>query len=432
MSLRPIALVLLALASVARADDPPKADTSGPRLHVEEKRILFEEVIQGRVLDLRLPVHNRGDAPLLLTRAEPACGCTIMSLPKEPIPPGGKVELTLRFDSTEKMGAQSLQILLYSNDPTQTDMGRFCTQLFLQGDVRTLYRVSPVGAFFGEFVRGLAADERAITILGQNEARRGFTARVTSVAPDYLEVTSEPVPGGEGGKPKGLRLRVRLLPHAPQGELQHTIELETDVAEQPRVRVPVVGVVTGRIVGPDHVQLLRVPRATGAERRAPIERRDGREGLRVVRLETDLPWLAVEAEALNEQRVDIRVRVPADAPPGPFAGLIRVVLDDPDHPLVAFPVFGHVVGRVQVEPGLLRVAPGGQAEVTVRGGRVTGARLEPAGGPLVAEVVSPDGPDAPTRIIVRLAAGAELPSAQLIIDTGVAGEERVSVRIETR
>lgn len=430
----PIGLLLLALApAAARADDAPRADGAGPRLHVDQKNILFDEVIQGRILDLRLPVHNRGDAPLLLTRAEPSCGCTVMALPKEPIPPGGKVELLLRFDSTEKMGAQSLQILLYSNDPTQTDMGRFCTQLFLQGDVRSLYRITPVGAFFGEFVRGVAADERVITVLGQNEARRGFTARLKSVAPDYLEVTTEPVPGGEGGRPKGLRVRVRLLPHAPQGELQHTVELETDVPEQPRVRLQIVGVVTGRVVGPDHVQLLRIARAVGAERRAPIERRDGREGLRVVRIETDLPWLAVTAEPLNAQRVDIRVSVPVDAPPGPFSGLIRVVLDDPEHPLVTFPVFGHVMGRVRVEPALLRVdAAATVSEVSVRGGPITGARLEPVDAPFTAEVVPPDAPDGPTRVLVRRREGAAASGARLIIETGVAGEEQVPVLIETR
>lgn len=418
----PAALGLaLALALAARADDPAPDDGHGPRLHLEQKALLFEEVIQGQVLELKVPVFNRGDAPLLLTRAEPSCGCTVLPLPQAPIPPGGKVELTIRFDSGEKLGAQSLQILLYSNDPTQTDLGRYCTRLLVQGDVRSLYRVSPVGAFFGEFVRGVDAQERVVTVLGQNEARRGFTARVEGAAPDYLQVIPEPVPGGEGGRPRGLRLRVKLLPHAPTGELSHVVELTTDVPEQPRVRVPVVGIVIDRIVGPDALHFARVQRALGAERRATIERRDDVDGLHVRRIETDLPWLAVEQEAMNARRVDLKVRVPADAPPGTFAGIIRVFTDDAGQPLMEIPVFGQVLPRVSVEPRFVRL--GEAAEVTVRGGAVNAARVEPADAGVRAEVVA----GAPTR--VRLV-GPPTKPCRLVLETDVAGEERVTVGIE--
>ncbi|MCO5171286.1 MAG: DUF1573 domain-containing protein [Planctomycetes bacterium] len=408
-------LVLLALPALAA--DPP-AEGQGPRLHVE-RTILFDELIQGKVIDLKVPIHNRGDAPLQLTRAEPSCGCTVMALPTDPIPPGGRAELALRFDSSEKLGAQSLQILLYSNDPTQNDVGSFCTQLFVQGDVRSLYRVNPAGAFFGEVVRGLGVEERVVTITGQGEARRGFTARVVSATPDHLQVVAEPVPGGEGGRPRGLRLRLRLLPHAPAGEVQHVVELETDVPEQPRLRLPAVGVVTHRIVGPDALHL-RVPRAAGTERRVPIERRDGRDGLTLRRLECDLPWLVLEPHPLSARRLDLVVRVPPDAPPGPFAGTLRLVLDDPDQPLVEMPVFGVVLPRVQVDPPLVR----GAAEVTVRGGAVTRFAVEPADAGVRAELVARE-PAARIRLL-----GAPTRPARLVIETDVPGEERRVVLIE--
>lgn len=423
----PLLLSLALVAGAVRADDPPKDDGHGPRLHVDSKAIEFPEVIQGAILDLVLPVQNKGDAPLLLTRAEPSCGCTVMVLPKDPIPPGGKVDVKLRFDSTEKMGQQSLQLLLYSNDPTQTDMGRFCTQLFVQGGVRSLYRINPAGAFFGEFVRGIQDDERVVTITGQQEARGGFTARVTSAAPDYLQVTTEPVPGGEGGRPKGVRLKLRLLAHAPQGELSHLVELATDIPEQPRIRVPVVGIVTGRVVAPEGVSLMRIARAQGAERRVPIERRDGREGLTVVRATASLPWLGVTAEPMNEQRVDLVLRVPPEAPPGPFTGIIRVVLDDPEQPLVEVAVFGHVLPHVRVEPGLVRFRGEDPVTVEVRGGALVRATVEPAGAPLRAEVL--EGPNGVSRVRVTRS-GAVPAGASLILETAVPGEERLVLPIE--
>lgn len=421
---RPLVLPLvfalpLAALPLAAAGDPPPGG-GGPRLHVE-RTILFDELIQGQVIDLKVPIHNRGDAPLLLTRAEPSCGCTVMALPKDPIPPGGSAELALRFDSSEKLGAQSLQILLYSNDPTQNDVGSSCTQLFVQGDVRSLFRVTPAGAFFGEVVRGLEVEERVVTIVGQGEARRGFTARVEGAAPDHLEVTAEPIPGGEGGRPKGLRLRVRLLPHAPAGEMQHVIELATDVPQQPRLRVPAIGLVTHRIVAPDAVTLLRVPRATGAERRAPIERRDGRDGLALLRLECDLPWLVVEPNPMNARRLDLTVRVPPDAPVGPFAATVRLFIDDPDQPLVELPVIGQVLPRLTVDPPIVR---GGRGEVTVRGGEVSRLSIEPADAGVRAELVA-RGPATRIKLL-----GTPTRPARLVIHTDIPGEERRVVMIE--
>lgn len=421
-----LALPLLLAAGAARADDPP-APAGGPRLTVPSKVIEFPEVIQGAVLDLKLPVENTGDAPLLLTRAEPSCGCTVMLLPKEPIAPGAKVEVALRFDSTEKLGQQSLQLLLYSNDPTQNDMGRFCTQLFVQGGVRSVYRIAPAGAFFGEFVRGARAEERVITVTGQQEARRGFTARLTSQAPDHLEVTTEPVPGGEGGRPKGVKVKLRLLPHAPPGELSHLVELATDVPEQPRLRIPVVGIVIGRVVAPEGVSLLRVQRDLGTERRVPIERRDGQEGLRLVRTSASVPWLEVSAETVNGQRTDLVLRVPPGAPPGPFSGVVRVVLDEPDQPLLELPVFGHILPQVRVEPGLVRLRGDAPVTLEVRGGAVKRLAVEPAGAPLSAEVVEAKG--AVTRVRVTRT-GAVPPGARLVLETDVKGEERVAVDVE--
>lgn len=416
--------LLLALSNVAHADDaaPPSGD-HGPRLHLEQKVLLFEEVIQGQVLDIKVPVFNRGDAPLLLTRAEPSCGCTVLPLPQEPIAPGGKVELTVRFDSAEKLGAQSLQILLYSNDPTQTDLGRYCTRLLVQGDVRSLYRVTPSGAFFGEFVRGVEPQERVVTIVGQHEARRGFTARIEGTTPDHLQVTTELVAGGEGARPKGLRLRVRLLPHAPTGELSHAIDLVTDIPEQPRVRVPIVGIVIDRIVGPEALHFGRVRRAAGAERRATIERRDEQDGLTVLRVESDIAWLSVEHEAMNARRVDLEARIAPDAPVGPFAGLLRVYLDDPDQPLMAIPVFGQVLPRVTVDPPFVRMEE--TAELTVRGGALRSVRVEPADAGVRAEVVA----GTPPR--VRLT-GTPVKACELVLETDVAGEERVTVAVEAR
>lgn len=417
-----LALVLLLPLPAMAQDAAPPGD--GPRIEIE-RVVRFDEIVQGTVLELKVPVKNGGAAPLTIHKVEPSCGCTAVKLPAAPIPPGGRDELVLRYDSTEKLGTQSVQLHVYSDDPTQQDMGRYCTRVLLQGDVRSVYRSQPAGAFFGEVVGGVGEPiERVVTVTGQAEAKAGFTAKVAPGAPPHLQVELEPLPPAqEGGKPRGVKVKLRLLPSAPRGELQHVVVLETDVAAQPRVRLPVIGLVVGRVTVPEAVQFLRVPRGTKVERRVPIERRDGAGPLDLLRIECPVPWLTVTPEKLTTERSELHVTLGEAAPPGPFAFVLRALLASPPGEVAEVPVFGLVLPRVRCEPAvvLLRGAPAEQ-RLTISGGEVTAVRVEPEGADLSARVEG-------DAVVVGPAPGAAKAVA-IVITTDVAGEERLTVPVE--
>lgn len=429
MTLRLALLLPLLLPCAAVAQQAPRTEAAppaadGPRLEVE-RTIRFDEIVQGTILELRVPVKNGGAAPLTIHKVEPSCGCTAVKLPAAPIPPGGKDELVLRYDSTEKLGTQSVQLHVYSDDPTQQDMGRYCTRVLLQGDVRSLYRIQPAGCFFGEVVEGATSPlERVVTVTGQSEGKDGFTARVAPGAPPHLQVELEPLPPTrEGGKPRGVKVKLRLLPGAPRGELQHVVVLETDLAQQPRVRIPAVGLVVGRVTVPEAVQFLRVPRGTRVERRVPVERRDGAGPLSILRLESPVPWLEVKPETLTTERSELHVTLTEAAPPGPFAFVLRVLLSEPAGEVAEVPVFGLVLPRVRCEPAVLLVgsAPA-ERRLALVGGKPAAVRVEPEGADLQARL---DG----DAIVVAPASGAAKATA-LIITTDVAGEEHLTVPVE--
>lgn len=46
---------------------------------------------------------NVGDKPLVISQAVATCGCTVPSYSKEPIKPGEKGELTVKYNGTGKM-----------------------------------------------------------------------------------------------------------------------------------------------------------------------------------------------------------------------------------------------------------------------------------------------------------------------------------------
>lgn len=417
-----ILLLGLCVASASAAD--------GPRLRIARKEVDFGELVQGQTRDLTIRVENAGDEPLLLHKAEPTCGCTLTRLPTDPIAPGGAAELGLRFESRGRLGRQHVQVLIYSNDPTQNDQGRSCTLVTLTGDVRSHYRVAPAGAFFGELVRGADPGVREVSIMGMGPAREGFTLTLGGELPEWVQ--AEVVPAGS---PEKMTLKVRLLPDAPVGEVHTVLELRTSVKEQPLIEVPVVAIVTAGVVAPDYVQLLRSPRGAKVERRVPLERRDGKQGIPVRGLEFDRRWLEVAQEPLGPQRLDLLLSLRPDAPPGAFATELVVLLDDPELPRITIPVFGAVEPRVQVDPPELLFPAAGEGElvrrVVVRGGRVAEAALQPEGSPLQVKVLPPER--GRQVIELRLPAGAAPPAGgRLVLRTDVAGEERVGVPIVVR
>ena len=65
---------------------------------------------------------NTGNAPLILSNAKGSCGCTVPTWPKEPIAPGAKSVITVKYD-TKRAGAINKSVTITSNavnEPTKT------------------------------------------------------------------------------------------------------------------------------------------------------------------------------------------------------------------------------------------------------------------------------------------------------------------------
>jgi hypothetical protein len=58
---------------------------------------------------------NTGDAPIVVSNAQPSCGCTTPSWTKTPVLPGKTGSITASFDSAGKPGAQNKTVTVTSN-----------------------------------------------------------------------------------------------------------------------------------------------------------------------------------------------------------------------------------------------------------------------------------------------------------------------------
>ncbi len=85
---------------------------------------------EGTVVKHVYKFTNTGDEPLVISNARGSCGCTVPTWPKQPIPPGGKGEINVEFNTKGKPGRQSKQVTVTANtNPSDT-------HLEIHGEVR--------------------------------------------------------------------------------------------------------------------------------------------------------------------------------------------------------------------------------------------------------------------------------------------------------
>lgn len=75
----------------------------------------FGNLKKGDVVQYDYEVTNTGDKPLMISRVQPACGCTAPHYTQEPIAPGQKGKVTLSFDSKNFSGMQTKTAHIYMN-----------------------------------------------------------------------------------------------------------------------------------------------------------------------------------------------------------------------------------------------------------------------------------------------------------------------------
>ena len=95
---------------MAKASTMPKTTMNFP-----EPEFSFGKIKEGTVVSHSFHFKNTGTTPLFIIKAQPSCGCTVPSFPKEPIAPGAGGDLVVKFDSHNRQGHQKKNILITSN-----------------------------------------------------------------------------------------------------------------------------------------------------------------------------------------------------------------------------------------------------------------------------------------------------------------------------
>lgn len=91
-------------------------DTGTPVMQLDYDDMDYGTIGQGDEPLRVFTFTNTGDAPLQITNAKGSCGCTVPTYPKEPINPGEKAKIEVRYD-TNRIGPFQKTVTLTTNEP---------------------------------------------------------------------------------------------------------------------------------------------------------------------------------------------------------------------------------------------------------------------------------------------------------------------------
>jgi hypothetical protein len=89
---------------------------SAQEITFETQKINYGTITQGDNGERYFSFTNTGAVPLIIQNAQKSCGCTIPTWPKEPILPGEKSKIKVKYD-TNRLGNFTKYVTITSNDP---------------------------------------------------------------------------------------------------------------------------------------------------------------------------------------------------------------------------------------------------------------------------------------------------------------------------
>lgn len=111
-----IVLLLIGGVTVLHAQNKTdkKAQTDNPQMKFKSTRYDFGDIFKGAKGTYVFKFKNKGKTPLLLSKPESSCGCTVASWPKAPIMPGDSSEIKVTYNTSFE-GAFNKTVVVKSN-----------------------------------------------------------------------------------------------------------------------------------------------------------------------------------------------------------------------------------------------------------------------------------------------------------------------------
>ncbi|MET3732350.1 DUF1573 domain-containing protein [Moheibacter stercoris] len=88
-------------------------------IELSESNVDLGNIAYGGKAVTTIQVKNTGTKPLVISKADASCGCTVPKVPKDPIMPGKSADMTIEYTTTTKPGAFNKTVTINSNAITE-------------------------------------------------------------------------------------------------------------------------------------------------------------------------------------------------------------------------------------------------------------------------------------------------------------------------
>jgi len=124
-------------ASIAPTDSMPARPVTS--IAIDSSFFDFGTVKQGVMVKRTFQFTNTGADSLVITDVKTTCGCTVPDWPKQPVPPGGKGEIKVEFNTANKAGRQLRILRVVANTSPAESL------LQMGGEIKVAKKKKPQG-----------------------------------------------------------------------------------------------------------------------------------------------------------------------------------------------------------------------------------------------------------------------------------------------
>lgn len=90
-------------------------DGKQAKMTFAETKYDFGNITEGEVVSHTFEFTNTGEGDLIIAEAVSSCGCTVPEYPKQPIKPGEKSKIEVKYNSSGKKGFEEKTVNIVAN-----------------------------------------------------------------------------------------------------------------------------------------------------------------------------------------------------------------------------------------------------------------------------------------------------------------------------
>lgn len=230
----PIWIAVLLSVALLQAPAQEPAEALAPNITCDEPVYDFGERNNSEAVEHDYPIRNTGTLSLEIRNVRASCGCTVAKPSQDVIPPGGEASIHASFNLRGRHGHQVKTITVQSNDPDTPAL-----RLQLKGTAIQPLRAQPTSLFFGR-IDPQAPRSRTFEVISGKGPIQIISYRTDN--PGLQLKGLKPEPGSDGTT---HRFELTLDPALPEGNVNGTAMIKTDLADQPEISVPIAAYIVG-------------------------------------------------------------------------------------------------------------------------------------------------------------------------------------------